>query len=68
MVLVNGGEGIGTGYSTFLPNYNVRDIVTNIKRLMNDLEPADMVSGCGQGHHQEACGMFIDGCGIMGCG
>ena len=24
MVLVNGAEGIGTGWSTFLPNYNPR--------------------------------------------
>ncbi|KAJ9529194.1 hypothetical protein QJQ45_007900 [Haematococcus lacustris] len=34
MVLVNGAEGIGTGWSTFIPNYNPRDIVANIKRLM----------------------------------
>ena len=27
MVLVNGSEGIGTGWSTFIPNYNPRDIV-----------------------------------------
>ncbi len=47
MVLVNGGEGIGTGYSTFLPNYNVREIVGNIKRMMNGMEVLEMVSGCG---------------------
>lgn len=48
MVLVNGSEGIGTGYSTFVPNYNVREIVANIKRLMNDMEPVQMVrGGCG---------------------
>ncbi len=27
MVLVNGSEGIGTGWSTFLPNYNPKEIV-----------------------------------------
>ncbi|KAJ8748764.1 hypothetical protein K2173_011319 [Erythroxylum novogranatense] len=41
MVLVNGCEGIGTGWSTFIPNYNARDIVANLRRLLNDemLEP-----------------------------
>ena len=38
MVLVNGAEGIGTGWSTSIPNYNPRDIVANIKRLMNGEE------------------------------
>ncbi|XP_002972906.2 DNA topoisomerase 2 isoform X2 [Selaginella moellendorffii] len=43
MVLVNGSEGIGTGWSTFVPNYNPRDIVTNLKHLLRDepLEPMD---------------------------
>ncbi|KAK8484332.1 hypothetical protein V6N11_047370 [Hibiscus sabdariffa] len=41
MVLVNGSEGIGTGWSSFIPNYNPRDIVTNVRRLLNDeqMEP-----------------------------
>jgi len=26
-VLVNGAEGIGTGWSTSIPNYNPRDLV-----------------------------------------
>lgn len=43
MVLVNGAEGIGTGYSTFVPNYNPREIVSNLKRLINGLEPTEMV-------------------------
>ena len=34
MVLVNGCEGIGTGYSTHVPCYNVKDIIENIKRLL----------------------------------
>jgi len=37
-VLVNGAEGIGTGWSTSIPNYNPHDIVNNIKRLMNGEE------------------------------
>ncbi|CAM6116025.1 unnamed protein product [Calypogeia fissa] len=36
MVLVNGSEGIGTGWSTFVPNYNPRDIVENVNRLLRD--------------------------------
>ncbi|CAO3697543.1 unnamed protein product [Rhizopus stolonifer] len=36
MVLVNGADGIGTGWSTSIPNYNPKDIVENIFRLMND--------------------------------
>ena len=43
-VLINGCEGIGTGYSTTVPNYNPREIVANIKRLMSGLEPIPMVS------------------------
>jgi DNA topoisomerase-2 len=27
MILVNGSEGIGTGFSTFIPNYNIKDII-----------------------------------------
>eukprot|EP00250_Pteridium_aquilinum_P019523 c24465_g1_i1 orf=369-4922(-) len=40
MVLVNGSEGIGTGWSTFVPNYNPRDIVANIRSLL-DGEPME---------------------------
>lgn len=36
MVLVNGSEGIGTGWSTYVPNYNPRDIVANIMRLLKN--------------------------------
>ncbi|THU89449.1 type II DNA topoisomerase [Dendrothele bispora CBS 962.96] len=42
MVLVNGAEGIGTGWSTNIPCYNPIDIVANIRRLMNDEEVAPM--------------------------
>jgi DNA topoisomerase-2 len=34
MVLVNGNEGIGTGWSSKIPNYNPRDIIENLKRLL----------------------------------
>ncbi|KAJ2232196.1 DNA topoisomerase 2 [Coemansia sp. RSA 485] len=35
MVLVNGAEGIGTGWSTTIPNFNPMDIIANIRRMMN---------------------------------
>ncbi|GJT94580.1 DNA topoisomerase 2 isoform X2 [Tanacetum coccineum] len=35
MVLVNGSKGTGTGRSSFIPSYNPRDIITNLKRLLN---------------------------------
>lgn len=41
MVLVNGAEGIGTGWSTKIPNYNPRDIVKNLRRMLDyeDIRP-----------------------------
>ena len=44
MVLVNGAEGIGTGWSTKIPNYDVREIVANIRRMLDGLDPLPMVS------------------------
>ncbi|RKP16453.1 DNA topoisomerase II, partial [Rozella allomycis CSF55] len=38
MTLINGAEGIGTGWSTFVPNYNPIDLVENIKRMINGKE------------------------------
>ena len=35
MILVNGTLGIGTGYSSFIPNFNPMDIIRNIECLMN---------------------------------
>ncbi|KAJ4711597.1 DNA topoisomerase 2 [Melia azedarach] len=34
-VLVNGSEGIGTGWSSYIPNYNPREIVANVRCLLN---------------------------------
>jgi len=38
MILVNGAIGIGTGFSTNIPCYNPMDIVTALKKVMNDEE------------------------------
>lgn len=34
MVLINGADGIGTGWSSSIPNYNPEDIVENLKLMM----------------------------------
>lgn len=44
MILVNGCEGIGTGYSTFIPQCNPKDIIENIKlkiknKKLKELKP-----------------------------
>lgn len=36
MILVNGCEGIGTGYSTYIPQYNPKDIIENLLYLLDD--------------------------------
>lgn len=43
MVLVNGSEGIGTGWSSYVPNYNPRELVANLKRMLNGepMQPMD---------------------------
>jgi len=38
MVLVNGSQGIGTGWSTNIPSYNPREIVTYIKNKIKGVE------------------------------
>lgn len=39
MVLVNGASGIGTGWSTNVPNQNPKEVITNIRRMLNGEEP-----------------------------
>ncbi|XP_023133313.2 DNA topoisomerase 2-beta isoform X1 [Amphiprion ocellaris] len=43
MVLVNGAEGIGTGWACKIPNYDPREIVNNINRMLNHQEPMPML-------------------------
>lgn len=48
-VLVNGAEGIGTGWASKIPNYDIREIINNIHRMLNGDEPLAMVrtgNGC----------------------
>ncbi|KAF3179211.1 DNA topoisomerase 2 [Orbilia oligospora] len=41
LILMNGSDGIGTGWSSSIPNYNPEDVAMNIRRLLDDqdLEP-----------------------------
>ena len=41
-LLVNGSSGIGTGFSTDIPSYDPKEIISNIKRLINDKAPKQM--------------------------
>ncbi|KAJ6569535.1 DNA topoisomerase II [Mycena capillaripes] len=42
LVLINGAEGIGTGWSTNIPCFNPDEIVANLRRMMNDEEMVPM--------------------------
>ncbi|XP_045462346.1 DNA topoisomerase 2 isoform X2 [Harmonia axyridis] len=39
MVLVNGADGIGTGWMTKIPNFNPKDIIDNLKRMIAGEQP-----------------------------
>ena len=34
LVLVNGADGIGTGWSTFIPNYSPKDVMANVRNFL----------------------------------
>lgn len=42
-VLLNGVSGIGTGYSTFIPQHKPMDIINNIYRILDNNEPVEMM-------------------------
>ena len=42
MLLVNGSEGIGTGWSTFIPSYSPLDIINNVLRKIDDQSLIEM--------------------------
>ncbi|XP_078520094.1 DNA topoisomerase 2-beta isoform X2 [Lissotriton helveticus] len=43
MVLINGAEGIGTGWACKIPNYDTREIVNNVRRMLEGLDPHPML-------------------------
>jgi len=42
MILVNGADGIGTGWSTKIPNFDPREIIENLRRMIAGNEPEEM--------------------------
>lgn len=44
MVLVNGVEGIGTGWASKIPNFDVKEVITNLIRMLDGEDPQPMVS------------------------
>ena len=42
MILVNGADGIGTGWSTQIPNFKPEDVIENIRLRMNGTSKLDM--------------------------
>ena len=42
MVLVNGSEGIGTGWSSTIKSHDPRVIISNIRKMINREDPDDM--------------------------
>ncbi|XP_008436083.1 DNA topoisomerase 2-alpha isoform X2 [Poecilia reticulata] len=42
-VLINGSEGIGTGWASKITNYDIREIISNIHRMLNGQEPLPML-------------------------
>ena len=43
MVLINGSQGIGTGWSTDIPKFNPLDIIDNIKSYLSGTEYKEMI-------------------------
>ena len=39
MVLINGSAGIGTAWSTYMPNHDIRACIANVKKMINGGEP-----------------------------
>lgn len=42
MVLVNGSDGIGTGWSSTIQNHNPREVIANLRKMINGEEPEVM--------------------------
>jgi len=42
MALINGSDGIGTGWSSNIPTYNPREIIENLKRMLSGEDPLEM--------------------------
>ena len=43
MILINGAEGIGTGFSTFIPSYNPKDIILWLTNRLKNIKNNDKI-------------------------
>lgn len=43
MILINGADGIGTGYATRIPNYDVLEVIANLYRMLDGESPLHMM-------------------------
>ncbi|GAQ91105.1 DNA topoisomerase 2 [Klebsormidium nitens] len=42
LILLNGASGIGTGFSTYVPNHALEDVIANIRAMLQGLDPVEM--------------------------
>ncbi|RXM31863.1 DNA topoisomerase 2-alpha [Acipenser ruthenus] len=42
-VLLNGAQGIGTGWACHIPNFDVREVINNVRRMLDGDEPLPML-------------------------
>ncbi len=42
LILINGSEGIGTGFSTKIPMFNPKDVINNILKMLDGEQPDDI--------------------------
>lgn len=65
MVLVNGCDGIGTGWSSNVNNYNPREIISNLRKLINGEEMEEMKPFYEGFSGEVSTGMHLACCNFM---
>lgn len=43
LILINGTKGIGTGFSTYIPTFNPKEVINNVRNLINEKEINDII-------------------------
>lgn len=49
MILINGAEGIGTGWRSFIPNYNPLDIIDHLLGMLDGIKDLEEIVPCYKG-------------------
>ena len=49
LILVNGSQGIGTGWSTYIPQHDARDILEHIRARLDDQESLPIIKPWSRG-------------------